>query len=108
MIINLVPRKYYVYGTILGAGIAAILFSSILPVWLQNKNMRQQIRDLRKQVQSLERQVSHFQNEITAIKTNPTYIEFLLRNKLHYRRKGDYIQQLPTKMIGRPQNGRDR
>ena len=84
-------KKNIYFLTILGiSGIVAI-YSTIMPVWWQNKQMKKQIKQLEKEIFLLKKEKEHYIIQKKRIEQNPGYIEFLLRNRLQYGKKGEKI-----------------
>lgn len=82
-------RIYFaVFGIVLG--IIAIV-SSIMPVWWHNNKMQKQIQHLQKEIHLLKQQKESYTIQKKTIEKDPGYIEYLLRNKMHYGKKGEKI-----------------
>ena len=66
-----------------------IIFTSILPVWWQNQRLQVKIEKLQQQINAMRRQRQKYLQEIKALQHDPFYVEFMLRQRLHYGRKGE-------------------
>jgi len=82
-------RIYFVVFWII-LGIIAT-YSTIMPVWWQNGKMKKQIKELQKEIVLLKKQKEYYIIQKKTIEKDPGYLEYLLRNKLHYGKKGEKI-----------------
>lgn len=86
------PKSFAEHGNFLvKAGIVSVLFATAIPVWLENKRTASEIRSLRQELSEMERQVSLHEKEIEALRTDPDYVEYLLRTRFFYGCRNERI-----------------
>lgn len=80
------------YGSLLAKlGMLLVLFCAIAPVWWQNRKTESELRALQKDVNTLKDHINFYQSEIRTLKSDPTYIEYLLRHELYCGYKNEHI-----------------
>lgn len=85
-------KNIYKYSDLLlKLGVVAVLVFAIVPVQWQNRRIHSHVRAMHLEVETMKKQVRSYQNEIHALKTDPNYVEYLLRQELHYGYKDEYI-----------------
>lgn len=65
-----------------------IICGTILPISYQNNKMKEQVKQFQKEIARLKLQKEECEAALHAFQ-HPNYIEFLLRTKWHYGRKGE-------------------
>ncbi len=82
-------RIYFAIFLIL-LGIVATC-STIVPVYWQNNKMKKQANKIQKEILDLKEKREYYIQQKRTIEKDPGYIEYLLRNKLYYGKKGEKI-----------------
>jgi hypothetical protein len=78
-------------GFLVKAGLVSVLFATAIPAWLENKRTSSEIRSLRQELSAMGRQVSLYEREIEALRTDPDYVEYLLRTRFFYGCRNERI-----------------
>mgnify|MGYP006308018481 FL=1 len=93
--------KFNYYGKIFWGSFVFLIFISIffilviIPVWNNNKILRNEVAAIQKDIDILENKKKEYENKIEAINNDPFYVEFLLRTKLYYGRSGEFVSDFP-------------
>ncbi|MCX7885693.1 MAG: septum formation initiator family protein [Verrucomicrobiae bacterium] len=80
---------YWMFLGIVAAG-AAVFF---IPLWQRQRHLTNEIRRLEAEIARLEALERQYRSEIEALKTDPTYIERVAREKLNLVRPEETIFQ---------------
>jgi cell division protein DivIC len=83
---------YWVFLVIVAAG-AALLF---VPLWHRQHTLQRENRRLEAEVVRLEALEKQYKGEIEALKTDPTYVERVAREKLNLVKPNETVFQFPT------------
>jgi len=83
---------YWVFLAIVAGG-AVLLF---VPLWHRQHTLQRENRRLEAEVARLEALERQYRSEIEALKTDPTYVERVAREKLNLVRPNETIFQFPT------------
>jgi cell division protein FtsB len=83
---------YWVFLAIVAAG-AALLF---VPLWHRQHTLQRENRRLEAEVARLEALEKQYKGEIEALKTDPTYVERVAREKLNLVKPNETVFQFPT------------
>jgi cell division protein DivIC len=83
---------YWVFLAIVAAG-AALLF---VPLWHRQHTLQRENRRLEAEVVRLETLEKQYKSEIEALKTDPTYVERVAREKLNLVKPNETVFQFPT------------
>jgi cell division protein FtsB len=80
---------YWVFLAIVAAG-AALLF---IPLWFRQENLKRDIRRLDAEILRLETLEKQQKSEIEALKSDPTYVERVAREKLNLSKPNETVVQ---------------
>ena len=83
---------YWVFLAIVAAG-AVLLF---IPLWHRQHTLQVENRRLETEVLRLEALEKQYKGEIEALKTDPTYVERVAREKLNLVKPNETVFQFPT------------
>jgi cell division protein FtsB len=86
---------YWVFLAIVAAG-AVLVF---VPLWHRQYALQRENRRLEAEVARLEALEKQYKSEIEALKTDPTYVERVAREKLNLAKPNETIFQFPTNAV---------
>lgn len=87
------------YYTLSVCALVLLVFSAlafnVVPLYSQNQELELHQHRLTQEILVLKKQIENYKKQIQAIDQNPEYVEFLLRNYLHYGEPGEDILLVP-------------
>jgi len=84
-------KNIYFYSSFLVIFALILIVNSLLPLWTQNKNLEMQLKKLQQKNITMKKEKVEYQKKIYALKNNPAYIEFMIREKMKYGKLGECV-----------------
>lgn len=75
----------------LAAGLAWIVRDSIMPTFDRNQRLAAELHRTKRLLEDLKKEREALLNQIHSLKSDPFYVEYLLRNKFGFRRPGEVV-----------------